>query len=184
MVEEAAMKTISVEIGDDLYDYLDFLEKMKFIRNKEEAVAKALRFFQRLAMHNWLPHIYRIEDDRVILLERGMFLDIFETMTEEEIYNVGRISALKRKVMKPDLRDVDLTKPTNWGIVLKELQNLGWGTFTRTRNEIKVEYCAVHTLYLRGYLETMFKVELREHRTEIPGLVVFIAGEPKMDAWR
>jgi len=178
------MKTLSVKIGDDLYNYLDFLEKMKFIRSKEEAVAKALRYFQRLAIHNWLPHIYRIEDDRVILLERGMFWDIFETMTEEEIYNVGRISALKRKVLKPALRDVDLTKPTNWGIVLKELQNLGWGKFTRVNNEIKVEYCAVHTLYLRGYLETMFKVELKEHRTEIPGLVIFIAGEPKMDAWR
>ena len=178
------MKTLSVEISDDLYSYLDFLEKTKFIRNKEEAVAKALRFFQRLAMHNWLPYAYRIDDDRVILLERGMFLDIFEEMTEEEIYSVGRISALKRKVMKQELRDVNLTKPSNWDIVLKELQNLGWAKFTKVKNEIKVEYCAVHTLYLRGYLETMFKVELKEHKTEVPGLVIFIAGEPKMEAWR
>jgi len=119
------MKTLNVDISDDLYSYLDFLQKTKFIRNKEEAVAKALRFFQRLAMHNWLPNVYRIGDDRVILLERGMFWDIFEEMSEEQIYNVGRISALKRKVMKPELRDVDLTKPSNWDIVLKELQNLG-----------------------------------------------------------
>ena len=178
------MKTLNVEISNNLYNYLEFLEKTKFIKRKEEAVAKALHFFRRLAIHNWLPNIYRINGDRVILIERGMFLDILEAMTEEQIYNVGRISALKRKVMKPDLRDVNLTKPTNWDIVLKELQNLGWGKFTRVKNEIKVEYCAVHTLYLRGYLETMFRVELKEHKTEIPGLVVFIAGEPKREAWR
>ena len=178
------MKSLNVRISDNLYNYLDFLEKTKFIRSKEEAVAKALHFFRRLAMHNWLPHVYRIDGDRVILIERGMFLDIFEVMTEEQIYNVGRLSALKRKVMKPDLRGVDLTKPSNWGIVLKELQNLGWGKFTRVENEIKVEYCAVHTLYLRGYLETMFRVELKEHKTEIPGLVIFIAGESKIETWR
>ena len=178
------MKTLNVKIGDNLFNYLDFLEKTKFIRSKEEAVAKALHFFRRLAIHNWLPQVYRINGDRVILVERGMFFDIFEAMTEEQIYNVGRISALKRKVLKPDLRDVDLAKPSNWGIVLKELQNLGWGKFTRVKTEIKVEYCAIHTLYLRGYLETMFRVELREHKTEIPGLVIFIAGERKMEAWR
>lgn len=178
------MKTLNVEISDDVYNYLDFLEKMRFIRNKEEAVAKALRFSQRLAVHNWLPYVYRIDDDRVVLLERGMFLDILEEMTEEQIYSVGRISALKRKVMKQELREIDLTKPSNWGIVLRELQNLGWGKFTKVENEIKVEYCGVHILYLRGYLETMFKVELKEHKTEIPGLVIFLVGEPRMEAWR
>lgn len=178
------MKTLNVKISDNLYNYLSFLEKTKFIKSKEEAVDKALRFFRRLAIHNWLPNVYRIDGDRVVLIERGMFLDILEAMTEDQIYNVGRISALKRKVMKPDLRGVNLSRPTNWDIVLKELQNLGWGKFTRVENEIKVEYCAVHTLYLRGYLEMMFRVELKEHKTEIPGLVVFIAGEPKMEAWR
>jgi len=178
------VKTLNLEISDDLYNYLSFLEKMKFIHSKEEATAKALLFFRKLGIYNWLPYVYRVDEDRVILLERGMFLDIFETMSEDQIYNIGRISALKRKVMKPDLRDVDLTKTANWNIVLKELQNLGWGKFGRVKNEIKVEYCAVHTLYLQGYLETMFKVELKEHRTEIPGLTIFIAGEPKMEAWR
>ena len=178
------MKTLNIKISDNLHNYLDFLEKTKFIKNKEEATAKALNYFRRLAMHNWLPNVYRINGDRILLIERGMFLDIFEAMTEEQIYSVGRISSLKRKVMKPDLRDIDLTKVSNWGIVLKELQNLGWGKFTRVKNEIKVEYCAVHTLYLKGYLETMFRVELQEHKTEIPGLIIFIAGDPKMEAWR
>jgi hypothetical protein len=39
-------------------------------------------------------------------------------------------------------------------------------------------------MYLRGYLETMFNVELEEHRTKVDGLTVFIATRPKLDAWR
>jgi hypothetical protein len=117
-------------------------------------------------------------------MERGMLLDIFELLTEHETYRAGTLTAMKRKVLKPEFRDINLTKPANWMIVLKELENLGWGVFTKTDNEIKVENSAVPTNYLRGYLETMFKVEMEEHQTKVEGLVVLIAGERKLDAWR
>ena len=117
-------------------------------------------------------------------MDRGMLLDIFELLTEFETYRAGSLSALKRKVMKPEFRDIDLTRPDNWMIVLKELENFGWGVFSKIGDEIKVEYCAVPTQYLRGYLETMFKRELEEHRTQVEDLTIFIVGEPKEEAWR
>jgi len=178
------MRSFTVELDDDTYNYLEFLERMRFIRNKEEAVQKALTLFKRLAMHDWLPDIYRIGDSRIVLMDRGMLLDVFELLTEFETYRAGSLSALKRKVLKPEFRDIDLTKPSNWMIVLKELENFGWGTFSKIGNEIKVEYCAVPIQYLRGYLETMFKRELEEHRTRVEGLTVFIARRPKLDKWR
>ena len=178
------MKSLTVDLDDDTYNYLEFLERMMFIRSKDEAVQKALTLFKRLSMHDWLPDIYRIGDSRIILMDRGMLLDIFELLTEFEIYRAGNLTALKRKVMKPEFRDIDLTKPSNWMIVLKELENFGWGTFSKVGNEIKVEHCAVPTQYLRGYLESMFKMELEEHRTRVEGLTVFIARRPRLDTWR
>lgn len=178
------MKSFTVNLDDDTYNYLEFLERMRFIRNKEEAVQKALTLFKRLSMHDWLPDIYRIANSRIVLMDRGMLLDIFELLTEFETYRAGSLTALKRKVMKPEFRDIDLTKPRNWLIVLKELENFGWGTFSKAGNEIKVEYCAVPIPYLRGYLESMFKVELEDHRTRVEGLTVFIARRPKTDTWR
>lgn len=178
------MTSFTVELDDDTYNYLEFLERMRFIRSKEEAVQKALTLFKRLSMHDWLPDIYRIGNSRIVLMDRGMLLDIFELLTELETYRGGSLTALKRKVMKPEFRDIDLTKPDNWMIVLKELENFGWGTFSKVGNEIKVEHCAVPTQYLRGYLETMFKMELEEHRTRVEGLTVFIAQRPKLDKWR
>jgi hypothetical protein len=178
------MKELSIDLDDDLYFYLELLERTLFIKSKEEAVKKSLTLFKDLGMHDWMPNLYRIGSSRVIIMERGMLLDIFELLTEHETYRAGTLTAMKRKVLKPEFRDINLTKTANWMIVLKELQNLGWGVFTKTDNEIKVENSAVPTNYLRGYLETMFKVEMEEHQTKVEGLVVLIAGERKLDSWR
>jgi len=159
------MKSLAVELDDDTYNYLEFLERMMFIRSKVEAVQQALLLFKKLSMHDWLPDIYRIGDSRIILMDRGMLLDTFE-------------------VLKPEFRDIDLTKPANWMIVLKELENFGWGKFSKVENEIKVENCAVPSQYLRGYLESMFKVELEEHRTQVESLIIFLARKRRLDEWR
>jgi hypothetical protein len=173
------MKSFTVDLEEDLYNYLEFLERTRYIRNKEDAVRKALILFKNLSMHDWLPDIYRIGESRIILMDRGMLLDIFELLSEPEIYRAGHLTAMKRKVLKPEFRDINLTRPGNWPIVLKELQNLGWGHFEKVEREIKVEHCAVPIEYLRGYLETMFQVNLKQHPTKIEGLVIFRVMESK-----
>jgi hypothetical protein len=142
------MKELSIDIDDDLYFYLELLERTLFIKSKEDAVKKSLTLFKDLGMHDWMPNLYRIGSSRVIIMERGMLLDIFELLTEHETYRAGTLTAMKRKVLKPEFRDINLTKSANWMI------------------------------------ETMFKVEMIEHQTKVEGLVVLIAGEKKLDAWR
>ena len=181
--KRSAMQEFKVEIEDDLFNYLDFLERTRFIKNKNEALHKALLLFKKLSMHDWLPDIYRIGENRVIIMDRGMLLDLFESLTEVEIYRIGSTTALKRKVLKPEFRDINLTHKGNWPLVLNELQNLGWGTFERVEDEIKVEKTAVPSPYLRGYLETMFKVHLEEHHTNIPDLIIFRVTSQKREAW-
>jgi hypothetical protein len=123
------MRELQIEIDDDLYNYLEFLERTRYIKNMNEALHKALLLFKRLSMHDWLPDIYRIGEQRIIIVDRGMLLDLFETLTEFEIYRTGSMTALKRKVLKPEFRDINLTLKGNWPLVLNELQNMGWGNF-------------------------------------------------------
>lgn len=177
------MREFQVEIDEDLFNYLEFLERTLFIRNKNEALHRALLLFKKLSMHDWLPEIYRIGENRVIIMDRGMLLDLFESLSEVEIYRAGSSTALKRKVLKQEFRDINLTQKGNWPLVLIELQNLGWGTFERVEDEIKVENSAVPSAYLRGYLETMFKVVLEEHHTKINDLVIFRVIRTKQDTW-
>jgi hypothetical protein len=177
------MKEIKVQVDDDLYNYLEFLERTRYIKSKEQALVNALLLFKKLSMHDWLPDIYRIGENRVIVMDRGMLLDLFESLTEYEIYRAGSMTAIKRKVLKPEFRDLNLTKKANWPLVLKELENLGWGKFERIEDEIMIEFSAVPPEYLRGYLETMFKVELEEHHTNIPDLIIFRVIKEKEDTW-
>ncbi len=177
------MKQVTIEIEDDLYNYLEFLERTRYIKNKNEALQKALVLFKKLSMHDWLPDLYRIGENRIIIMDRGMLLDLFESLTEYETYKAGSMTALKRKVLKPEFRDINLTNKANWPLVLNELQNHGWGKFEKIEDEIKIENSAVPPLYLKGYLETMFKVNLDEHHTKIDDLIIFKISKPKEDVW-
>jgi hypothetical protein len=177
------MKEITVHVDDDTYNYLEFLERTRYIKNKDQALNNALIFFKKLSMHDWLPDIYRIGENRVIVMDRGMLLDLFESLTEYETYRAGSMTAIKRKVLRPEFRDLNLTKKANWPLVLKELENLGWGKFERVEDEIMVENSAFPPEYLRGYLETMFKVRLNEHKTSIQDLIIFQVADEKVENW-
>ncbi len=177
------MKEVTVDIDKDLYNYLEFLERTMYIKNKDEAFRTSLLLFKKLSMHDWLPDVYRIGENRIVLMDHGMLLDIFESLSENEIYRVGSMTALKRKVLKPEFRGINLTNKGNWPLVFNELRNLGWGVFKRVEDEIKIEGSAVPSAYLRGYLETLFKVDLEEHRTKIDGLIIFKIMKPRHDAW-
>lgn len=108
-------KRVTVTLDDDTYDYLEFLKLTRMIKDEQEALEKALALFKKLAMHNWLPDVYRIGESRVIIMDKGMLLDIFELLSEPAIYRAGNLTAIKRKVLKPEFRDIDLTKPYKTG---------------------------------------------------------------------
>jgi len=170
---------VCAQIDDDLYDYLEFLERTQYVKNKNEILEKALILYKKLSAHDWLPDIYRMGESRVVIIERGMLLDLFDSLKEQEIYKAGSMTALKRKVLKPELKSINLTKDANWRLVTDELQNMGWGSFKRNGAEIRVENAAVPAQYLKGYLETMFKVGLGEQLTDVKDHIIFKVTEPK-----
>ena len=114
------LKEVTFTIPDDLYRYLNFLEKSRFVKDKEETLSTALAFYKRLAMHDWLPHTYRMGGGRVMLMDTTMILDFFHLLTNQEILNAAQTSALKRKVTNPFFKDIDFSNPENWSIVLRD----------------------------------------------------------------
>jgi hypothetical protein len=154
---------VTIELDDDLRRYLSFLERIKHIKNKEEAVLAALRIYKKLNMHEWLPYVYRSGTERLLIIDHGTLNDILSTIPETRLYDVARATALKRKVLRSADPELDLTSVDNWGIILSELENLGWGKFTQEGSEIMVEFLGVPLTFLRGYLESLFRVEFQTH---------------------
>lgn len=169
------MKEIVLTISEDLYNYLTFLEKSRFIKSKEEALATALEFYRRLAMHDWLPYTYRMGGGRVVLMDTTMVSDLFHGLSNQKIINAAKATAFKRKLINPFFKDVDLSNPQNWSLVLRELEIMGWGKFSRVKNEIKVESCPLPAPYLQGYFEGMFGFKFERHPSKIRDVSVFIA---------
>jgi hypothetical protein len=117
---------------------------------------------------------------RVMLMDTTAILDFFHLLTNEEIFNVARTSALRRKVTNPFFKDVDFSLPENWSTILNEMEIMGWGKFTQIENGIRVESCIIPTIYLKGYFEGMFGNQFTSHPSEkIPDAVIFVLEKKK-----
>ncbi len=173
------MKEVTFRISDDLHRYLSFLEKSCYIKNKEEAVSTALEFYKRLAMHDWLPFTYRVGGGRAMLMDTTMILDFFHLLTNQEILNAARTSALKRKVTNPFFKDIDFSRTESWPMILREMEIMGWGKFSRVKNKIKVESCILPAPYLRGYFEGMFGLQFSYAPSKTPNVMFFVGSKKK-----
>ncbi|UCD44701.1 MAG: hypothetical protein JSV27_11400 [Candidatus Bathyarchaeota archaeon] len=175
---------ILVNLDDDLSRYLTFLEKNRLVKRREDVVLASLRIYKKLNMHDWLPHVYRSGGERVLLMGQGMLHDIFTSMSGAKLYEVARMTALKRRMIDPIDEDLDLSEPSNWGVVLNELENMGWGRFTHEGGEVMVEFLGVPIDFMRGYLETLFLVEFSVHRAMDGEVYVLKSTGRKAEVWR
>ena len=177
-------KEITIPLDDDLDRYLKFLERIKLVRQREDAALAALRIYKKLNMHDWLPYVYRSGSERLIIMGQGMLHDLFTSLSEPRLYDIARITALKRKVINPVDPDLDLKEPDNWDVIFNELENMGWGKFTRDGEEVMIEFLGAPIVFLRGYLETLFQVEFKVHQTKSGEVYVLTKEKDKSEVWR
>jgi hypothetical protein len=177
-------KEITIPLDDDLDRYLKFLERIKLVRQREDAALAALRIYKKLNMHDWLPYVYRSGSERLIIMGQGMLHDIFNSVSEPRLYDIARITALKRKVINPIDPDLDLKEADNWDVIFNDLENMGWGKFTRDGDEIMIEFLGVPIAFLKGYVETLFQVEFKIHQSKSGEVYVLSKEKDKAEIWR
>ena len=182
--KEQPKKEITIPLDDDLDRYFKFLEKIKLVKQKEDAALAALRIYKKLNMHDWLPYVYRSGNERLIILGQGMLHDIFSSLSEPGLYDIARMTALKRKVINPVDPDLDLKEPNNWDVIFNELENMGWGKFTRDGEEIMIEFLGVPIAFLKGYVETLFQVVFKIHQMRSGEVYVLSKEKDRTEIWR
>lgn len=182
--KEQPEKEITIPLDDDLDRYFKFLERIKLVRHREDAALAALRIYKKLNMHDWLPYVYRSGNERLIILGQGMLHDIFTSVSEPRLYDIARVTALKRKVISPIDPHLDLKEPDNWDVIFNELENMGWGKFTRDGEEVMIEFLGVPIAFLKGYVETLFQVEFKVHQTRSGEVYVLSKKKDRTEVWR
>ncbi|RLG96540.1 hypothetical protein DRO27_02095 [Candidatus Bathyarchaeota archaeon] len=174
----------TVHLDEDLKKYLLFLESSRMIKDREEAVLAALRIYKKLNMHEWLQYVYRLGDQRILIVSHRMLNDIFTSVSEAQLYEIARMSALKRRLIDPFDPELDLSEPSNWGVILNELENLGWAKFSSNGGEMIVEFLGVPIAFLTGYLETLFQAEFSVAPALDEGVYVLTLKGERREVWR
>ena len=152
-------RKIEIELDYDLYNYIAFLEKIKRINKKEDALIASIRIFKKLNMQDWFPNVYRIGQERVVLLSQGMINDFFSTLSESNLSKLARLVAMNRISLDTFDHRLNLNDQTNWGVILNEVENFGWGKFIRKRNRIIISQLALPIIFVKSYLEALFKTK-------------------------
>ena len=152
-------RDISIPLDVDLYNYIAFLEKIKRVKKKEEAVIIALKIFKKLNLQDWYPNIYRSGQERILILSQGMINDLFSSFSESKLYKLSKLIASNRITLDTFDTQLDLGDPDEWGIILNEMENFGWGSFTQKNGDIKIEQLGIPIVFIKGYLETLFKTK-------------------------
>ena len=80
-------------------------------------------------------------------------------MSEKKLYRIAREVAVNRKALDVFDHELNLSEEDNWGVILNEMNNFGWGQFEFNGQEINVEHLILPIIFLKGYLETLFGVE-------------------------
>jgi hypothetical protein len=105
-------------------------------------------------------------------------------LSEPGLYDIARMTALKRKVINPIDPDLDLKEPNNWDVIFNELENMGWGKFTRDGEEIMIEFLGVPIAFLKGYVETLFQVVFKIHQMRSGEVYVLSKEKDRTEIWR
>jgi hypothetical protein len=156
-----------------MYDYLKFLEKTRFIKNREQAIMASLEFYKKLNMEQWLPNIYRVGGSRAVLMRTSYLNEIFQLLSDTELLGIGRKIALRAKEEDSIYEDLDTRLVENWPIVINDLENLGWGKFELFGKEIRIEQGTMPIQFLLGFFDGMFETPFRPHYTRV-NIVVLI----------
>ena len=82
--------SLTITIPEELDRYLKFLEKARFIKNRQHAIITSLELFKKLSMHEWLPHIYKVGGFRNALVDTSFLLEIFQLLSDAELFALGR----------------------------------------------------------------------------------------------
>ncbi len=166
------LKRIVAEVTEDVNNYLSFLVGQKLISSKSEALNIALEMFKALSMHEWHSAIYKMNGNRIILIETLMLNDIMQRLSSKDLKRIARLAAIRKRLMNPDFKDYDPSNPENWDLVLNELKAMGWGFFRRLNNEVRIELCAVPLVYIVEYLESMFDVVFKVFKTKTGDIII------------
>ncbi|MHA1948546.1 MAG: ribbon-helix-helix domain-containing protein [Candidatus Thorarchaeota archaeon] len=162
-------KIISVTMSQSLVNRIDELVKERVGRSRAQLIEDSVRWFLDFTVHKWNERGIYVNSFRAVFESETLSSLFFSSLTPTDQYELGATAG-----MQAPLADVirlfhgeDPKNDESRGLVLKLMQENGWGSITLNDDLIVIGSPFYPAPFIRGYLESLLSVKLEVVDTNV-----------------
>jgi hypothetical protein len=163
-------KIISVTMTQSLVNHIDDLVKDRVGRSRAQLIEDSVRWFLDFTVFRWNERGIYVNTSRSVFESESMSSLFFSTLTPAGQYELGQTAGSQSPI--GDVvrlhHGINPTNENSRGIVLRLLQDNGWGSISYTEQGLIVIGSPFYPApFIRGYLESLLKVKLDVVETSV-----------------
>jgi len=160
------MPVTSLDIPNEMMEYLQRITGRGKTRSKRNIILQALEAYRKFTMHEWQDSYYHIRGFRYGFVSRRALEELLKDLADEQAYEAGKRAGRILKDCCLATLNFDTTDEKNWTRAFQIIIEYGWGQIQFDEHRIVVQRPFLSKRVLRGYLEAVLGVRLSEVNTE------------------
>jgi hypothetical protein len=167
--ESDKKKIISVTMSQSLVNRIDTLVQERVGRSRAQLIEDSVRWFLDFTVHKWTERGIYVNASRAVFESETQSSLFFSGLTPSDQYELGE-TAGKQAPIADAVRlfhGEDPKKAVARSLVLKLLQENGWGSIDMKDDLIIIGSPFYPPPFIRGYLESLLGVKLEVVETDI-----------------
>jgi len=167
------MTLTSVDIPEDLMDFMDSLVQKGVRKNRKDIFVEALRYYSRFSMYEWNPPQYCIHaHTRVAWVTDQSIRELLRIIEPQKHVEFGESIGRNVRDICMVAEGIDTVKKENWKRSFEFLEFLGYGRFKISQDKINVTDSLLSAQVLQGCLQALFGAKLKLITTSL-GMALF-----------
>jgi len=167
------MTLTSVDIPEDLMDFMDSLIQKGVRKNRKDIFVEALRYYSRFSMYEWNPPQYYIQaHSRVAWITDQAIRELLSIIEPQKHVEFGKAIGRNIRDVLMVAEGIGTAKKEDWKRPIEFLEFLGYGRFKKLEDKINATDSLLSAQILQGCLESLLNVKLKLV-TSSPGMALF-----------
>ena len=155
-------KIISVTMSQSLVNRIDDLVQERVGRSRAQLIEDSVRWFLDFSVHKWNERGVYVNSSRAVFESESLSSLFFSKLTPTDQYDLG-VTAGSQSPIADVVRlyhGGDPADVASHDLVLGLLQDTGWGSISLNQGLIVLGSPFYPAPFIRGYLESLLKVNL------------------------
>ncbi len=175
-------KIISVTMTNAIVTKIDELVSTRVGRSRAQVIEDAVRWFLDFSVHSWNERGIFVKEFRFALEPESLSSLFFSKLRPVDQYELGETAGSQAPIA--DIirlfHGQEINNVTSRTMALQMLQKNGWGSMRIQGDLIMIANPFYPASFLRGYLESLLKLNLEAVETNVQENIAFkIIGEKK-----